>query len=321
MDDDPFVINSSMNINHVHLNVTDLSKSLDFYKSILGFRILKEDLQTNTVYLAPDPFNKEKMETLNPRSSLIVLTEIKDSYNPKHLDKSKKKKAGLYHFAILLPERGYLASFLRNINDKLDKQYYEGMADHGVSESIYIHDPDHIGIEIYRDRSPSEWVWNNNEIHMVTEPLDVADLLTSHKAKTWRGMPAGTKIGHVHLHVSDLNRARNFYSGVIGLFHTASYPGAHFFAADRYHHHIGTNTWLGTDILSADSSEQHGPGLDHYAIELPNNDEKETTELRNNLANHGVVIDDNIVDVDQLAYDSTFYIHDPDGIKIQFLFY
>ena len=92
IDDDPFVINSSMNINHVHLNVTDLSKSLDFYKSILGFRILKEDLQTNTVYLALDPFNEEIMETLNPRTSLIVLTQIKDSFDPKNLDKSKKRK-------------------------------------------------------------------------------------------------------------------------------------------------------------------------------------------------------------------------------------
>ena len=320
IDDDPFVINSSMNINHVHLNVTDLSKSLDFYKSILGLRILKEDAQTSTISLAPDPSYEEKMETLNHRSALIVLTQIKDSSDPKHLDKLRKK-AGLYHFAILLPEREYLAAFLRNINDKLDQQYYEGMADHAVSESIYIHDPDHIGIEIYRDRSPSEWNWNNNKVHMVTEPLDVTDLLTSHKAKTWSGMPLGTKIGHVHLHVSDLNRARNFYSGVLGLFHTATYPGAYFFAADRYHHHIGTNTWLGTNILSADSSEQHGPGLELYAISLPNSDNTGTTKLKKSLANHGIVIDDNTVDIDRKSYNNTFYIHDPDGIKLQFLFY
>lgn len=316
MDDKPFVINSSMNINHVHLNVTNLSKSLDFYKSILGFRILKEDANSNTVFLTAHPFysGKEK-EILHPRSPLIVLTQIKDNFDPKLLDKFKRK-AGLYHFAILLPEREDLGAFLRNIRENLDQQYYEGMADHAVSESIYIHDPDRIGIEIYRDRSPSEWIWNNNKVHMVTEPLDVADLLTRHKTKTWKGMPAGTTIGHVHLHVANLNRALNFYNGVLGLSHTATYPGAYFFAADRYHHHIGTNTWIGTDILPANINEQDRPGLDHYAISIPNNDE-DLAKLRNNIVNHGIAIENKTLDSDERFLDKTFFIHDPDGIKIQ----
>ncbi len=116
------------------------------------------------------------------------------------------------------------------------------MADHAVPESIYIHDPDQIGIEIYRDRSPSERVWNDNKNHMVTEPLDVTALLTRCNAKTLNGMPLGTTIGHVHLHVSNLNKARNFHNGTLGLYHTATYPGDYFFAADGYHHHIATNT-------------------------------------------------------------------------------
>jgi len=319
MDDDPFVINSSMSINHVHLNVTNLQESLNFYKSILGFRILKEDADGNTAFLASDHFYDDKEEILNLRSPLIVLTQIKDTFDLKHLDKLRKK-AGLYHYAILLPERKYLAAFLRNIKENLDQQYYEGMADHGVSESIYIHDPDHIGIEIYRDRSPSEWIWNNNKVHMVTESLDAADLLTRYKNRTWKGMPAGTTIGHVHLHVANLNRALNFYNGVLGLSHTATYPGAYFFAADRYHHHIGTNTWIGTNILPANNSnEQHGPGLDHYAISLPNNNE-DITKLKNNLAYHGIIIDDKTVDSDEQSHDNTFYIHDPDGIKIEILY-
>jgi len=328
MHDEPFVMDSSMKINHVHLNVSDLSESIDFYKSILGFGVIKEDANSNTAYLsAVDPLYGDKdAETPNSQLPLIILSQPEDStHEPKYLGKLEKRKAGLYHFAILLPEREYLAAFLRHIKENLDQQYYEGMADHAVSESIYIHDPDYIGIEIYRDRSPSEWIWNNNKVHMVTEPLDVADLLTRHKTKTWKGMPAETTIGHVHLHVSNLNKSNNFYNVILGLSHTATYPGAYFFAADRYHHHVATNTWLGTNILPANNNEQDGPGLDHYAIAI-SNDREETIKLRNNFSNHGIVIDDNVADNDDdgrkyYHNDNTFYIYDPDGIKIQFLSY
>jgi len=318
--EEPFVIDSSMKINHVHLNVTNLSESLDFYKSILGFRILKENVNNNTVLLSADPFsyvNKNEKSLL--QLPLIMLSQMKENIQePKHLG-TMKRKAGLYHFAILLPEREYLAAFLSHIKENLNPQYYEGMADHAVSESIYIHDPDHIGIEIYRDRSPSEWDWKDNKVHMVTEPLDVTDLLTRHKTKTWKGMPPGTIIGHIHLHIANLNRAQNFYSDVLGLNRTATYPGAYFFAADRYHHHIATNTWLGSNILSANNSEHYGPGLDHYAIALPNNIE-DIKKLRNRFTNLGIIIDDNISDIDRENYDNSFYIYDLDGIKIQFLF-
>jgi catechol 2,3-dioxygenase len=319
IDDNPFLINSSMKINHVHLKVSNLSKSVNFYKKILGFRILKEDLFSNTTFLAPGPHYKDKDPILDPQSSLIILTQLEHNFgDPKYLGKVKRE-AGLYHFAILLPKREYLAAFLRHIKDNLEQKYYEVMADHAVSESIYIHDPDHIGIEIYRDRSPSEWIWNNNKVHMVTESLDVTDLLTKCNTKTWNGMPLGTVIGHVHLHVSNLNRARKFYNGMLGLRHTATYPGAYFFAADRYHHHIATNTWIGTNILPANNNEQHGPGLDHYAIALPNNNE-EMRKLRNIFAKLRIGIDDKVADDDRQYHDNSFYIYDPDGIKIQFLF-
>ena len=319
MDDMHFVINSSMKINHVHLKVSNLSESINFYKSILGFKILKEDVHTNMAFLVADTHYIDKDQTFNHPSPLIVLTQLKDNFDgPTYLG-NVKREAGLYHFAILLPEREYLAAFLHHIKVNLDQQYYEGMADHAVSESIYIHDPDHIGIEIYRDRSPSEWIWNNNKVHMVTEPLDTIDLLTKHNTKTWNGMPLGTTIGHVHLHVSDLNRTQKFYNGTVGLYHTATYPGAYFFAADGYHHHIATNTWIGTNILPANNNEKHRPGLDHYAIVLPNNNE-DIRKLRNNFATQGIGINDRIPDADRQYRDNSFYVYDPDGIKIQFLF-
>ncbi|MDN5847721.1 MAG: VOC family protein [Candidatus Nitrosocosmicus sp.] len=250
---------------------------------------------------------------------MIILTQLKNKLADLKYPSIVKREAGLYHFAILLPEREYLVAFLQHIKVNLDQQYYEGMADHAVSESIYIHDSDHIGIEIYRDRSPSEWIWNNNIVHMVTEPLDTIDLLTKHNTKTWNGMPLGTTIGHVHLHVSNLNRAKKFYNGTLGLYHTATYPGAYFFAADGYHHHIATNTWIGTNILPANNNEQNGPGLDHYAIVLPNNN-ADIRKLRNNFANLRIGIDGNIADADRQYHDNSFYVYDPNGIKMQFLF-
>ena len=132
-------------------------------------------------------------------------------------------------------------------------------------------------------------------------------------------MPLSTTIGHIHLHVSNLARTRRFYNGVLGLYHTASYPGAYFFAADRYHHHVATNTWIGTNILPANNNEQRGPGLDHYAIALPNNNE-EITKLRNSFANLGIGIDDKMAETDRQNHNITFYVYDPDGIKIQLLF-
>jgi len=314
-DNNSFTINPSLKIDHVHLRVTDLQESAKFYQSILGFRVFKEDSATKTAFLATshvdNPDEKEKV------SPLIVLTQLDHEYFSGH--DSIKKEAGLYHFAILLPEREYLAAFLQHITKNLNPVFYEGMADHAVSESIYIHDPDHIGIEVYRDRSPSEWIWNDNKVRMVTEPLNVPDLLTRYNSKTWDRMPLSTTIGHVHLHVSDLNRTRRFYNGVLGLYHTASYPGAYFFAADRYHHHVATNTWIGTNILPANNNEQRRPGLDHFAIALPYNNE-EITKLRNNFANLGIGIDDKMAETDGLNHDTAFCVYDPDGIKIQFLF-
>jgi catechol 2,3-dioxygenase len=146
------------------------------------------------------------------------------------------------------------------------------MADHLVSESLYIRDPDHIGIEIYSDRPSQQWQWadGGSRVQMSTERLDTEGLLkeaaAAGKGGWWKAMPAGTTIGHVHLHVSNLGKATRFYSGALGLDLTCEFPGARFFAADKYHHHIATNTWLGTGVLPALPG---GLGLDHFGIELP----------------------------------------------------
>jgi catechol 2,3-dioxygenase len=152
---------------------------------------------------------------------------------------------GLYHFAILLPDRPSLGRFLGHLEEL---GAYAGMSDHFVSEAIYLTDPDGLGIEVYADRPRSRWTQHDRQLTMTTIPLDVESVIQSAKESPggmrWTGMPAGTVIGHVHLHVADLDRAAQFYHLGLGLDKMVwSYPGALFLAAGGYHHHLGTNTW------------------------------------------------------------------------------
>jgi catechol 2,3-dioxygenase len=241
-----FTIHPSMRIGYVSLNVSDLDRSLAFYKSILGFK-------------EAGRFDGRALLSVerNP-SHLIELLQATD------MDQ-QSKRAGLYHFAVLLPERKHLADVLVHLGENRDRVHFDGLADHRVSESIYIRDPDLLGIEIYCDKPTSEWKWNDGRVQMATERLDMGGLLKE-ATGSWELMPAETVIGHVHLHVRDLERARRFYSGALGLNVTAAMQGANFFAAGRYHHHIATNTWLGSDIRPA---LHVGAGLNHFGIELP----------------------------------------------------
>ncbi len=312
-----FIANPSLKIDHVDLKVSKLEESVSFYQSILGFRILKKESDKKIAFLVSDALTEGKDKS-SP-SPLLVLTQLNNDNIINH-SINVKKEARLYHFAILLPERKYLASFLRHIQKNLDPQYYEGMADHAVSESIYIHDPDYNGIEIYRDRSPSEWKWNGNKIHMVTEPLHVTNLLNQYSNEIWKALPPNTSIGHVHLHVSNLIRAKKFYHDILGLNHTASYPGAYFFASNGYHHHVATNTWIGTNILPANNNnDQNKPGLDHYAIIISEDNKEEIGKFKNHFVSLGILIDEKLLESDS-QYMTSFYVYDPDGIKIQFLF-
>ncbi len=311
-----FVSDPSLKIDHVHLKVSDLKNSIHFYQSFLGFNVIDMDSKEDTVYLgsqaAPDDDKK-----ISP--PILILTQTNNDSKVINQPNDLRKETGLYHFAVLLPERKYLAAFLQHIQKNLDPQFYEGMADHAVSESVYLHDPDNNGIEVYRDRKQSEWkCLEQNKIYMVTEPLDVQGLLSQHGNEKWTGLPLHTSIGHVHLYVSNLTKAKKFYQRSLGLHHTATYPGAYFFAANGYHHHIATNTWIGTNLMPNGANDLQKPGLAHYAIRLPH-EENAIKQLRNHLTKNGVVIDQKGMDVNKLETRS-FYVYDQDGIKIQFLF-
>ena len=275
-----FKISPSAGIGYVSLNVSDMQRSLDFYQNVLGFESLGKPSDARAVLSA------------DGSRPLVELLQTTNAGNG-------SRRAGLYHFAILLPARKYLADMLQNLREKRDQVHFDGLADHLVSEAIYIRDPDFNGVEIYRDRPRSEWKWNGDMIGMATLRLDTEGLLKETTASGWQSMPAKSVIGHVHLHVRNLAKAMKFYRDVLGLDFTATYPSAYFFSAGGYHHHVAVNTWLRTAIPPASPDKI---GLNHFGIELPSVEELEKTykQISGNEA-HG----------------SKAFLLDPDGIRIK----
>jgi catechol 2,3-dioxygenase len=281
----------AMRIGHVSLNVSDIQRSVDFYQDILGFNVI-------------GGASGEKV-LLSASGDSSYLVELLQVTNPKH-DTKPRKSAGLYHFAILLPERKYLADMLQNLRNNRDRVHFDGLADHLVSEAIYIRDPDFNGVEIYRDRPTPQWNWNGSQVVMGVLPLDTGGLLKESSEQGWKEMPSRTTIGHVHLHVQNLARETQFYHEILGLNLTATVPNAAFFAAGRYHHHIAANTWLGTDIAPA---SLNSVGLNHYSIELSN--KKQLDETIENLSKHNIELQE------QSEESNSVMLHDNDGIAIQ----
>jgi catechol 2,3-dioxygenase len=291
-----FKVASSTKIGHVSLNISNILRSLDFYKNILGFKVVSRPSREKAI-LSVDGTSSHLVELLQVERN----ANNNDTFNPLG---TTKKRAGLYHFAILLPERKYLADMLQNLRDKRDQVHFDGFADHLVSESVYIRDPDFNGIEIYMDRPMSKWNWDGNRIEMATLPLNTSDLLRESTDKGWKEMPSKTTIGHVHLHVRDLAEALKFYHEILGLNLTATIPSAAFFAAGKYHHHIAVNTWLGTNILPA---SPQGIGLNHFSIELPSKAEYE--RLVRQLSRYGIGIED--------LSERSVFVQDMDGMRVR----
>jgi catechol 2,3-dioxygenase len=297
-----FEIHPAARIGYVSLNVSDIQRSLEFYQSLLGFsKVQKKSSTSDRVFLSSD-------ETHSSAPMLELVQVGQTDSNP-----VTPRRAGLYHFAILLPERKNLADALLYLSDKQDQVHFDGLADHLVSEAIYISDPDFNGVEIYSDRPRSEWKWNdkdknsnNSRLQMTTLPLNTKDLLKESTDTGWTGIPTSTSIGRIHLHVSNLSNAMKFYHEILGLNLTTTYPGAYFFAAGRYHHHIATNTWLGSNILPA---SPQSIGLNYFGIELPNIEEFD--KMVKQLQQY------NIVEQSSSLSSKTILTHDPNGIRIQ----
>jgi len=168
---------------------------------------------------------------------------------------------GLYHFAMVVPDRPALGRILRHLIEI--REPFEGMSDHLVSEALYLRDPELNGIEIYRDRPTDEWPHDaNGHIRMASDPIDAEGIIRS--ADREDTLDAGTHFGHIHMHVRSLADAERFYEHELGLNRVTEFPGALFYAAGDYHHHVGANTWA-PDRPAPDGAT----GLIDYTLLVP----------------------------------------------------
>lgn len=208
----------------VRLQVGDLERSLGFYQGVLGFELRSSE---------------GGRAVLGARGGASPLVELHERAGAAPVPPTGR--LGLYHFAILLPDRASLGRFVAHLSGLGVRA---GASHHLVSEALYLNDPDGLGIEVYADLPRTDWTSRGRELQMDSRPLDLQDLLRAGGGETWQRLPPGTTIGHVHLHVGDLPRASRFYHDGLGLDRMVwSYPGALFLAAGGYHHHLGVNTW------------------------------------------------------------------------------
>jgi catechol 2,3-dioxygenase len=231
----------------VRLQIADLARSVAYYEQVLGLRLAERS---------------GRSAQLAAQGDGPVLVELHEWRRARPM--VQRGRLGLYHFAVLLPDRPSLGRFARHLAS-LGVQ--PGAGDHLVSEAFYLRDPDGLGIEVYADRPRETWRRLGREILMATDPVDVEDLLRAAGESEWSGMPAGTVMGHVHLHVGSITDARRFFSDALGFdVMTASYPGALFLGAGGYHHHVGTNTWAGAGAMPARDADAR---LLEWTIVLP----------------------------------------------------
>jgi catechol 2,3-dioxygenase len=230
----------------VHLQVADLGRSVAYYERVIGLRTISATDSSAVLGAYDDP-------------TPIVALHHREGATPV----PTRGRLGLYHFAILLPDRAALGRFIAHLSAI---GAYAGMSDHLVSEAVYLTDPDGLGIEVYADRPRESWRVTNRALEMATLTLNAADLVRASRGVQWNGMPPGTRIGHVHLFVSDLDEAARFYHEGLGLDKVLlEFPGALFMSAGGYHHHLGTNTWA----AGAPRAQPDDARLLEWSVALP----------------------------------------------------
>lgn len=236
-------------VSELLLKVEDINRAKEFYQSIMGFKIL-------------DDKGKEVVLTVNGQDPIITLVE------PENVKAKESRRTGIYHIAILVPDIIELGLFLKNIREQ--SYPIRGGSNHGVSNAIYLDDPDDNGIEVYADLDPSKWNREDDRVEMVTLPLDYDKLVGDTGDKNWEGASSTTKIGHIHLHVNDIDEADKFYIEGLGLTLTSKISKhASFYSSKGYHHHIAANIWNGRGALPLD---ENSVGMKYYTINFPNED-------------------------------------------------
>jgi catechol 2,3-dioxygenase len=266
-------------VGSVSLTVSDLQRSRQFYERVVGVRgIDRED--GSLAFGGPGG---------------VPFLELHEDSSAPPLDHGA---TGLFHFAVLMPSRAELARSLRRIAEA--RWPLSGASDHLVSEALYLSDPDGNGIEIYRDRPREQWPVREGSLQMATLPLDLDDILRESPESGEQPVPPDTRLGHVHLQVSELEQSERFYSEILGFDVTVrGYPGALFVSAGGYHHHIGLNTW---NSAGAGPPRPGSIGLRSFEVLLPDRSSLERTLERVRAAG-----------LDGEAVDGGMLIRDPSG--------
>jgi catechol 2,3-dioxygenase len=273
---------NSIQLTELTLRVRDLKSTRAFYEDMLGLRVTMESE------------SRVALSASETEPALIVLEHAPDA------PAQAKGTAGLFHVAILYPSRADLGRAAQNL---IDKKVAFGTGDHGVSEALYLDDPEGNGVELYADRTVNEWppAQEDGQVAMYTTAVDMKSLLNAGAEEIGPLMPPQTRIGHIHLSVSDLANVRAFYVDVLGFaIRQSSYTGALFLGRDGYHHHIGANVWRSNRPAIAGSL-----GLANVTMQFTHGDELQRVvtliEKKGRLA---------------IRRDRSARVHDLDGLEL-----
>lgn len=298
-----FKINDIIRLSCLVLRVRDIDKTLVFYEKKVGLQTKKRD-QDDDGNLVCELGFRDSDQNEEPFLQL---------HHDANVNIASSHSAGLFHFAMLVPDRKNLAStYLALKNSGVQ---YDGFADHLVSESLYFRDPENNGIEVYRDRPRQDWPRDpEGRILMDTLPLNLQSLVSEMgEAKTEDAIPfpSGARIGHMHLKVTNLMRSMKFYHEKFALDITVDWSsmGAAFLSAGGYHHHIGINTW---HSLNGESQKCNLAGLKNFTIIIP--DVSFFNKIRSTIEND--YFNPKQRKQQESAYGDQFMVSDPDGIQI-----
>jgi catechol 2,3-dioxygenase len=238
-----FASQTPLHVGTFALKVRDLGRLADYYRDVLGLTVFDRDRHG---------------ALLGVGDAVLLHLEHRPDAEP-----DDSRDAGLYHTAFLMPTRGDLARWILHV--ARGKVPLTGASDHGISEAIYLDDPEGNGIEVYCDRPPESWHWSGNELKMITDPLDIDDILREvPRTASFTEAPPGLRIGHIHLRVGDVAEAERFYRDAVGLAVTRRRHGASFMSSGRYHHHVAGNVW---HSAGAGRRDENRAGLSWLALE------------------------------------------------------
>lgn len=267
--------NEIPHVSSIELRVLNLNRSIEFYTKTIGMKLLsRTDIKAN--------FGTDN-------SVLLSLTEIENGH-PTHT-----RFAGLYHVAYLVPSRKELGSILKHFIK--NRTPLQGASNHGISEAIYLADPDGNGIEIAADTPDSTWKWINDKLDLLSEngPMDIQSVLNEAKDMEFNGLSKDTIVGHLHLHVSELVESKKFYNTLLGIDTVIEIPNsAIFMSYAKYHHHIAINVWNGKGVKQA---EPKTPGLIVANLSFPTQEDINRIENKLIQSNYPYIIKDHSLSV------------------------